>query len=48
MFYYNITKKFVSVDDKVKVFLRFVGGILKVSYSEFLLIRCILGDKHCN
>ena len=45
---YDITKKLVSVGDRVKVFLRFVGGILKVPYLEFLLIRCILGDERCN
>ena len=27
--------------DRVKVFLRFVGGILEVSYLEFLFINCI-------
>ena len=45
---YNITKKLVSVGDKVKVFLRFIGGILEVPYPEFLLIRCIMGDERCN
>ena len=42
---YKITKKLVSMGDKVKVFLRFVGGILEVPYAEFLLILCILGDE---
>ena len=45
---YNITKKLVSMSDRVKVFLRFVGGILEVPYLEILLIRCILGDERCN
>ena len=45
---YNITKKLVSVGDRVKVFLRFVGAILEVPYPKFLLICCILGDKRCN
>ena len=47
-FTYYITKKLVSAGDKVKVFIRFVGGILEVPYPEFLFIRCILGDKRCN
>ena len=45
---YKITKKLVSVGDRVKVFRRFVGGILEVPYLESLLIRCILGDERCN
>ena len=45
---YNITKKPVSVSDRVKVFLRFVRGILEVIYQEFLLICCILGDERYN
>ena len=45
---YNITKKLVSVGDRVKLFLMFVGRIFEVPYLEFLLIRCILGEERCN
>ena len=42
---YNIIKKLVSVGNRVKVFLRFVGGILEVPYPEFLLILLYPGRR---